>query len=235
MTKWQKAEILFLIKNYNKIPGKVLAKKLNRTITSISHKADRLNLTRAPLNESVNWTKKEINFIKLNFKNTKYKQIAKYLNRTYSSVMSKVRQLHLRKAGNKIKPAGESGFNKIFQMYKINAASDNKKFNLTKAQFKNIIIRNCHYCNNKPKEYNPYLKTNGDRSAGLSRLNQETIDRAWINVNGVDRVNNDKGYAVHNCVPCCFDCNEMKNNRKVFDFLNHIERIFKHSKRKKRA
>lgn len=148
--------------------------------------------------------------------------------------MSKVRQLKLRKLGNKMKPPGETSFHKIFLMYKANA-KNKVSFNLTKKQFREIIIQNCVYCGEFPKKYNPYLKNDRTRIKSNNWVHQETIDRAWINVNGIDRVNNKKGYILSNCVPCCFDCNEMKNNRSLSEFLNHIIKIAKHTKRKNLA
>jgi hypothetical protein len=45
--------------------------------------------------------------------------------------------------------------------------------------------------------------------------------------NGIDRVDNDKGYISDNCVPCCWKCNNMKNTMKQKDFINHIISIYK--------
>lgn len=39
---------------------------------------------------------------------------------------------------------------------------------------------------------------------------------------GVDRVNNNLGYIVENCVPCCKRCNEMKMNNSVEEFYSHV-------------
>lgn len=43
-----------------------------------------------------------------------------------------------------------------------------------------------------------------------------------INSNGIDRINNGKGYYINNVVSCCTTCNMMKN---VLDFNTFIERI----------
>jgi len=46
-----------------------------------------------------------------------------------------------------------------------------------------------------------------------------------LNQDGIDRVDNSKGYESKNCVPCCSLCNTMKLNRSVSDFLSHIQKI----------
>lgn len=43
--------------------------------------------------------------------------------------------------------------------------------------------------------------------------------------NGVDRIDNDKGYYSFNVVPCCWPCNRMKANLTYQEFLAHITRI----------
>lgn len=48
-------------------------------------------------------------------------------------------------------------------------------------------------------------------------------------LNGIDRVDNTKGYSVSNCVSCCYDCNKMKGTLDYITFINrckHISFIF---------
>ena len=47
---------------------------------------------------------------------------------------------------------------------------------------------------------------------------------------GVDRIDNSKGYTLENSAPCCKNCNMMKKNLSVKDFLSHITKIYNHSK-----
>lgn len=42
---------------------------------------------------------------------------------------------------------------------------------------------------------------------------------------GIDRVDNKEGYTVENSKSCCKQCNYMKNNLTVENFLNHIKKI----------
>ena len=38
-----------------------------------------------------------------------------------------------------------------------------------------------------------------------------------IHINGVDRIDNTKGYTLDNCLPCCGTCNMIKNDFDIFD------------------
>lgn len=44
-------------------------------------------------------------------------------------------------------------------------------------------------------------------------------------VNGIDRVDNSKGYLSDNTVPACSVCNMMKQELTLTGFLNHCTRI----------
>lgn len=47
---------------------------------------------------------------------------------------------------------------------------------------------------------------------------------------GIDRIENDKGYFVENCVPCCTICNSMKMSLSQYEFTNKIKKIITHLK-----
>ncbi|ABT15204.1 Srd anti-sigma factor [Paramecium bursaria Chlorella virus NY2A] len=68
----------------------------------------------------------------------------------------------------------------------------NKDFDLTKEQYYNFHDGDCVYCGRE--------SANG-------------------HMNGIDRVNNDIGYTVDNCVSCCGDCNYAKGSSTVEDFI----------------
>ena len=90
-------------------------------------------------------------------------------------------------------------------------------FKLSLSDFKNIIFQKCHYCNNLPEKY----AVNNDNRA--KHLNGNPL------VNGIDRVNNDKGYITKNCVPCCMKCNYAKRNLNQKDFFQLIKDIYEHN------
>jgi hypothetical protein len=126
---------------------------------------------------------------------------------------------------NRTKPKGVSGSNSLYARCRSNAKSRELEFNISKEFHVKIISSKCNYCGSDPIAYNPYLFKNGNRLSGLEHLNQEAIDRAWIYVNTIDRLNNNIGYTENNCVPCCWPCNAMKRDRTEADFLKHISKI----------
>lgn len=79
---------------------------------------------------------------------------------------------------------------------------------LERVDFERLIQMRCTYCDGKPQK----------RKAG----------GYLILANGIDRVDNSKGYVTSNCVPCCMRCNRMKSNMSVADFLDHVHRIAMH-------
>lgn len=105
------------------------------------------------------------------------------------------------------KSYGEASFNKAYNIYKRSAFINNRIFILTKEEFKKLTSNNCAYCNNPPK------------SISKSRINGDYV------YNGIDRVDNNRGYELDNCVPCCETCNKMKLSMSLNDFIKHIQRI----------
>lgn len=77
-----------------------------------------------------------------------------------------------------------------------------KQYNLTIEDFWKIKTSDCRYC--------------GEIGSGEKP-------------NGIDRLNNEIGYIVENCVPCCYSCNIMKNVFAETDFLKHIKKIYNHN------
>lgn len=115
-------------------------------------------------------------------------------------------------------PKGEAGLNRLFSKYSISANKKNRVFLLTKEEFKKLTSSNCHYCGIKP-----YL---------ISFASTNTTDNNKIHskytYNGIDRMDNNKGYETSNCVSCCETCNMAKRNMSYTAFINYIKRIIKY-------
>jgi len=71
--------------------------------------------------------------------------------------------------------------------------------------FSDIIERCCNYCGSPP--------------------NRKFKD---ILYNGLDRIDNNKGYEINNIAPCCWACNSAKMNLTRFEFLNRIKKCYMH-------
>lgn len=79
---------------------------------------------------------------------------------------------------------------------------------LTLEYYKKLVTGVCHYCGNPPNQL-----LHGAASDGLLR-------------NGIDRVNNKKGYEMGNCVSCCILCNRDKRAQPIEVFVENTRRRY---------
>lgn len=98
---------------------------------------------------------------------------------------------------------------KMFSSYKSQCKVAKKEFLLNFEEFKNLVNNNCYYCGEYPSK---------DRFIGNKSIKKS--------LNGIDRVDNNKGYIISNCVSCCTTCNFMKKTLKKEDFLNQVVKIY---------
>ena len=108
-------------------------------------------------------------------------------------------------------PKGESAFNVYYLSYKKGAIKRNIEYILSEEDFRDIIFKECYYCG-EPATRPIY-----------------TFMKGGLRVNGVDRVDNTKGYNKENCVSCCYKCNYAKNTHSKEDFLNWIKRVYEYN------
>lgn len=116
------------------------------------------------------------------------------------------------------KEKGESGFHMVLSSYKNNAKKRNITFNLTIKEFKKLTKGNCFYCNTKPSNV----------SCIISRMTKKGIEWSKYVYNGIDRIDNSKGYTVNNCVSCCGQCNYAKKDMDIIQFKEWIKKMYKH-------
>lgn len=120
----------------------------------------------------------------------------------------------MRDRSNNLKPISQ-----ISQLYNHRiiqrCKKDNIYYNITIEEFENIITKNCHYCNTEPKELSLFKKL-------------KYINTNKLKANGIDRKDNDQGYILNNCIPCCYICNRMKMDLSYDAFLEHINKIKRH-------
>jgi hypothetical protein len=100
--------------------------------------------------------------------------------------------------------------NRRFLGYKGNARFRGYEWGLTVDQFRDLVLMSCFYCGAEPSEH------------CLSMALEPFFG------NGVDRLDNERGYTTDNCVPCCWPCNSFKGRLDADAFLARIEAIHDH-------
>jgi hypothetical protein len=117
-------------------------------------------------------------------------------------------------ANNKIRfslPDGVAAFNEIYSRYKRAAKARGLKFALAKDKFKTLIISECHYCGSEH-----------------SNVKRNKYGHGNFVYNGIDRVDNTRGYIADNVVPCCFQCNMSKGKQRATEFIEWIMKAARH-------
>lgn len=110
--------------------------------------------------------------------------------------------------------------NKIYYNYKQTAARKEIDFNLSLEEFIPLLSLNCVYCGRSPQL---------SIFSGSEKYKRKEKRFAY---NGIDRINNDLGYAVDNCITCCSNCNRAKSDLPLEDFLSWIQDIVRFSAQK---
>ena len=113
--------------------------------------------------------------------------------------------------------AGKSGSHAIFCQYRWNANKRGIPFELSEERFIRLTIQPCQYCGDPP--------ANPSYCGGNST--PQTFERSLYIYNGIDRVDNGRGYILDNCVPCCKQCNRAKTSMTVDEFLTWVARVHK--------
>ncbi len=107
--------------------------------------------------------------------------------------------------------SGEASFNEVYATYRRNALKANREFLITKEQARELFKRGCAYCGCEPSSY---------------KKPKNRIKTGFC-YNGIDRLDNNIGYVLGNCVTCCYVCNHMKHVLSEDRFLEHISKIYK--------
>ncbi len=129
-------------------------------------------------------------------------------------------------SAGRLKFPTDATWNDYFRVYKKSAKIRKLIFDISLEEFKNICLQKCYYCNNEPfDDRSKYCNKNGSIKERYKTIDIEWIRNGIITVNGVDRYDNNKGYIISNCVPCCTLCNYMKSALDYKQFHDHVNKI----------
>lgn len=95
----------------------------------------------------------------------------------------------------------------IYRRYAKVAHKKGLPFELDLPQFIDLIHKNCVYCGVEPRQ---------------------KVKDSKLKYNGIDRIDNDKGYTLENSRSCCGTCNRMKSSSNYIEFLEHVYKIANH-------
>ena len=111
---------------------------------------------------------------------------------------------------------------RMFENYRSKIISDNnkggkyKEWELTQDEYLSLVYGNCHYCGKAPSDKNQWNIGHNKRKSDLQP----------IKINGIDRLDSNKGYTLDNCVSCCSECNQLKSTLSVDVFIQKIKEIY---------
>jgi len=108
------------------------------------------------------------------------------------------------------KKSHRSNLELLYGNYKRNSSKRNLFFDLSIDEFDILIKSNCFYCGIEPSQifYKKGMKFS-------------------LKYNGVDRIDNNLGYKIENCVTACKFCNLAKRGFELNEFMEWINKIKK--------
>jgi hypothetical protein len=114
-------------------------------------------------------------------------------------------------------PDNMASKNAVVAQLKAGAINRGLEWSIDDSAVLSRLEMNCHWCDSPPmniKKRAPYAGSN------------KPITYRY---NGLDRVDNNRGYTIDNIVPCCGPCNWMKRAMTADSFLEHVAKIYRHS------
>lgn len=105
-----------------------------------------------------------------------------------------------------VKYTSDIALNGLVYEYKIGAKKRNLIFELSHNEVKSLSSSDCYYC-------------------GTAPFCVKNVNKHSITYNGIDRVDNSKGYTIDNVVTCCKICNVAEHDLSYIDFINWVKKL----------
>ena len=107
--------------------------------------------------------------------------------------------------------AGVAARNHTLSVRKSKARLQGRDWTITDDEAFALFAGNCHWCGLQP--------SNRTRGVGLN---------GGVTYSGIDRLNNDLGYAPGNVVSCCRQCNTVKRATPLPVWIEWLDRVTTH-------
>jgi len=167
---------------------------------------------------------KKYNHLTILYIDNKLTQIGKYKRRIVKVQCDcgKIKELYYFQI-KKMKSCGCQSFHdkpykkkKRYYGYKYSAKERGLEFTLEFEDFCKLTEKNCYYCNSIPK----------------TKIFPEAKSLININnyYNGLDRINNEKGYIIDNLVTCCIICNRAKCKLTYYEWIDYLNNLTNYRK-----
>jgi hypothetical protein len=116
--------------------------------------------------------------------------------------------------GNRPHPNRERpAFNSVLKNYKHHAERRGHAWELSRERFDQLVRGSCYYCGCVPATTSRILAVRKRRTG------------SEFTYNGIDRMDNARGYIEGNVVSCCKTCNYAKRDLSAVEFIAHVRRI----------
>lgn len=112
-------------------------------------------------------------------------------------------------------PDGVASRNKIVRSYRRGAKHRGLTFLLEDEEMDELFASPCSYCGSEPSQ----VALNANRS--------DPSGTAFV-YNGIDRIDNARGYESDNVCACCYVCNRMKHTLGTREFKQAVAKIARH-------
>lgn len=125
---------------------------------------------------------------------------------------------------SQLKPPGVASWTYLYRNHIGNSNTRKHVNEISRDAFIKLCTKACFYCEEPPIKWNKYIKQDGSLKNIHEGRSKDTIDRAWVVYNGIDRVDSSKGYPLDNCVTCCYICNRAKSDMSIEEWIKYVGR-----------
>jgi hypothetical protein len=154
------------------------------------------------------WTDEEKDFLRENYQSMTYAEIGDRLGRTEGAVKRMRGEMDLERKKRELSP-GESSAYRRFKSYEFDSKHE---FEISFGYWKFLTKQVCYYCGKPPSQVYDVDGLKGSYT-----------------YNGIDRLDNERGYTRDNCVACCKECNRAKLEMDAEEYIEHCRRVVRHS------